>query len=400
LDIGFGEAVLLFGGLLAIVAGLSGVFKGTVLSASVFSVAAGIALAATGVVDVDPTDQSIVELVELALILTLFSDGMFVERELLRRHWSPVARALVIAMPITMGLLALAAKLLFPDLSWPEAFLLAAVLSPTDPVVTSAVVTSRLIPGAVRHTLNLESGLNDGLALPFVLFFLVLAIPGGDAGTEAAKLAGEAVVGAMIGIALGVLGGRFHHRLPGGGLTARYEGIYAIGFALFAFGLADVTFGNGLIAAFVCGIAMGASERDVPEGFVEFAENTSAILQVITFFVFGALIIATGFDHSIPPLVVFVAFALFLARPLAVMLSFVRTGLPKPQKLFMAWFGPKGVASMLFALFVLKSQVGEGELIFDVAAIAIIASIVAHGLTDTLGARWMARRVGLDSDRD
>ena len=170
--------------------------RGTVLSASVLSVALGIALAATDVVSVDATDQSIVELIELALILTLFSDGMFVERELLRRHWSPVARALVIAMPITMALLALAAKALFPALGWSEAFLLGAVLSPTDPVVTSAVVTSRLVPSAVRHTLNLESGLNDGLALPFVLFFLVLAAPGGDPGTEAAKLVGEAVVGA------------------------------------------------------------------------------------------------------------------------------------------------------------------------------------------------------------
>ncbi|HWB68931.1 MAG TPA: sodium:proton antiporter, partial [Solirubrobacterales bacterium] len=379
MDIGFGEAVLLFGGLLAVVAALSGLMRGTVLSASVLSVALGILLAAAGVVHVDASDQAIVELIELALILTLFSDGMFVERELLRRHWSPVARALVIAMPITMALLALAAKALFPDLSWPEAFLLAAVLSPTDPVVTSAVVTSRLVPKAVRHTLNLESGLNDGLALPFVLFSLVLASPGGHAGTEAAKLAGEAVVGAGIGVVLGALGGRFHHRLPGGGITARYEGIYAVGFALVAFGLADVTFGNGLIAAFVCGIAMGATERDVPQGFVEFAENTSAILQVLTFFVFGALIVATGFDHSIPPLVLFVAFALLVARPVAVMLSFLRTGLPRPQKLFMAWFGPKGVASMLFALFVAKSQVANGELIFDVAAIAIIASIVAHG---------------------
>jgi NhaP-type Na+/H+ or K+/H+ antiporter len=394
-DIGFGQALLLFGGLLAVVAGLSGLMRGTVLSASVLSVALGIGLAAAGAVDVEPGDQSIVELIELALIVTLFSDGMYVERELLRRHWSPVARALVIAMPITMALLALAAKALFPDLSWAEAFLLAAVLSPTDPVVTSAVVTSRLVPSAVRHTLNLESGLNDGLALPFVLFFLVLASPGGDAGAEAAKLGGEAAVGALIGIVLGVLGGRFHHRLPGGGLTPRYEGIYAIGFALFAFGLADVTFGNGLIAAFVCGIAMGASEREVPDGFVEFAENGSAILQVITFFVFGALIVATGFDHSIPPLVLFVAFALLVARPAAVMLSFVRTGLPRPQKLFMAWFGPKGVASMLFALFVLKSQVDDRELIFDVAAIAIIVSIVCHGLTDTVGARWLARRVGL-----
>jgi NhaP-type Na+/H+ or K+/H+ antiporter len=398
-DIGFGQALLLFGGLLAVVAALSGVMKGTVLSASVLSVALGIGLAAAGVVHVDATDGAIVELIELALILTLFSDGMFVERELLRRHWGPVARALTIAMPITMGLLALAAKGLFPDLGWAEAFLLAAVLSPTDPVVTSAVVTSRLVPSSVRHTLNLESGLNDGLALPFVLFFLVLASPGGDAGTEAMKLVGEAAVGAAIGVGLGALAGRLHLHLPGGGMTARYEGIYAVGFALFAFGLADVTFGNGLIAAFVCGIAMAASEHEVPEGFVEFAENASAILQVLTFFVFGGLIVATGFHHSIPPLVLFVLFALLVARPAAVLLSFLRTGIPNSEKHFMAWFGPKGVASMLFALFVLKAQVPNGALIFDVASLTIIASIVAHGLTDTVGAQWMARRVGLSPDR-
>ena len=395
MDISFAQALLLFGGLLAVVAALSGLIKGTALSASVLSVTLGIVLAATGVVHVDAGDGTIVELIELALVLTLFSDGMFVERELLSRHWSPVARALTIAMPITLALLALAAKVLFPELSWAEAFLLGAVLSATDPVVTSAVVTSRLVPESVRHTLNLESGLNDGLALPFVLFFLVLASPGGDAATEAAKLVGQAAVGGVIGVGLGVLGGRLHPRLPGGGLTARYEGIYAIGFALFAFGLAEVTWGNGLIAAFVCGIAMAASERQVPEGFVEFAESTSAILQVMTFFVFGALIVATGFHHSIPPLILFIVFALLVARPVAVMLSFLRTGIPRSEKLFMAWFGPKGVASMLFALFVLKSQVDDSGLIFDVASLAIIASIVAHGLTDTVGAKWMARRTGL-----
>ncbi len=392
MDIEFGMALLLFGGLLAGVAALSGLMRGTVLSASVLSLALGILMAATGVVHVDAGDEAIVELIELALVLTLFSDGMFVERELLRRHWSPVARALVIAMPITMVLLALAGKGLFPELTWAEAFLLGAVLSPTDPVVTSAVVTSRLVPASVRHTLNLESGLNDGLALPFVLFFLVLAGPGGDPGGEAAKLVGQAAVGGLIGVSLGVLGGRLHHHLPGGGITARYEGIYAVGFALIAFGLAEVTWGNGLIAAFVCGIAMAASERDVPEGFVEFAENTSTIFQVLTFFVFGALIVATGFHHSVPPLVLFVVFALLVARPAAVLLSFVRTGIPRSEKLFMAWFGPKGVASMLFALLVLKSQVEDNGLIFDVASIAIVASIAAHGLTDTVGAKWLAGR--------
>lgn len=388
----FGDAILLFGGLLIVVAALSGLMRGTVLSASVLSVGLGIGLAAVDAVSVDPNDPAIVELIVLALVLTLFSDGMFVERELLARHWSPVARALAIAMPITVALTGLAAKALFSELSWAEAFLLGSVLAPTDPVVTSAIVASRLVPPAVRHTLNLESGLNDGLALPFVLFFLVFASPTGSAGAEAVKLAGEAVVGAGIGFGLGYLGGFLHPRLPGGGLTPRYEGIYAVGFALVAFGLADVTIGNGLIAAFVCGIAMGATEHDVPQGFVEFAENTSTILQVITFFVFGALIVGTGFDHNLPPLFAFVAFALLVARPAAVLLSFLRTRLPRPQRLFIAWFGPKGVASMLFALFVLKSRVENGELIFDIAAITVIASIVVHGLTDTLGARWIKQR--------
>lgn len=394
MDIGFGEAILLFGGLLAVAAALSGVMRGTVLSISVLSVALGIGLATAGVVSVDATDSAVVHLIELALILTLFSDGLFVDRELLRVHWGPVTRAIVLAMPLTLGFLALMAGGIFPELSWEEALLLAAVLTPTDPVVTSTVVTAQRVPETVRHTLNLESGLNDGLALPFVLFFLVLAEPGGDAGSEAAQLLGEAGFGALVGIALGLVGGRLHHHLPGGGITARYEGIYAIGFGLAAFGLADVTIGNGLIAAFVAGIVMGIAEHEIPDAFVEFAENVSAISQVLTFFVFGALIVATGYDGDVWRLVAFIALALLVARPLAIVISFVRSRLPGPQKAFIAWFGPKGVASMLFALFVLKSDVGASATIFDIAAFVILSSIVAHGLTDTVGARWIERRMG------
>lgn len=393
MDIGFGSAILLFGGLLAVSAALSGVMRGTVLSISVLSVALGIALAEAGVVSVDAGDKAIVHLVELALIVTLFSDGMFVERELLRTHWGPVVRAIVVAMPITLGLLALVGKALFDDLTWAEAFLLAAVLTPTDPVVTSSVVTSQRVPSPIRHMLNLESGLNDGLALPFVLFFLVLAAPGGNAGHEGVKVLGEAAFGALVGVVLGLVGGRLHHHLPGGGLTPRYEGIYALGFGLVAFGFADVTIGNGLVAAFVAGIAMGAAEREVPDAFLDFAENVSAILQVITFFVFGALIVATGYHGEIWRLVLFIPFALLVARPAAIWLSFLRERIPGPHKLFVAWFGPKGVASMLFALFVLDSDVIGRSLIFDVAAFTILASIVAHGLTDTVGGRWVERRM-------
>lgn len=400
MEIGFGTAVLVVGGLLAISASLSGWMRGTVFSASVLSVALGIVLAELGTVSVDATDASITELVELALILTLFSDGLLVERELLRVHWGPVTRAIVVAMPITLLLLALAAKGIFVELSWAEAFLLAAVLTPTDPVVTSSVVTSQRVPALIRHTLNLESGLNDGLALPFVLFFLVLAAPGGDAASEALRLLGESAFGALVGAAVGYGGGRLHHHLPGGGITARYEGIYAIGFGLAAFGIADVTIGNGLIAAFVAGIAMGVSQHEIPDSFSIFSENVSTIFQVVTFFVFGALIVATGYEDEVWRLFIFIPFMLLIARPLAIRLSFIRDDLPRPHLAFIAWFGPKGVASMLFALFVLQSQTPDRSVVFDIAAFAILASIAAHGLTDTLGTRWVESRMGPAHSRD
>jgi NhaP-type Na+/H+ or K+/H+ antiporter len=392
MDIGFGQALLVLGGLLAVAGGLSGVMRGTVLSISVLAVGAGIVLALADVVDVNATDSAVFHLIELALIVTLFADGLFVERELLRLHSGPTLRALTIAMPITLLLLALFAKALFPGLSWAEAFLLGAVLSPTDPVVTSAVVTAQKVPAKVRHTLNLESGLNDGLALPFVLFFLVLATPGGDAGQEALELLGEAVFGAALGIAIGVIGGKLVHRIPGGGITSRYEGMYALGLGLLCYGVADVTFGNGLIAAFVGGIALGVAEHDIPEQFVDFSENVSSILQVATFFVFGAIIVAIGYDRSVPELAAFIVFALLVARPIAILIAFLRVRMPTADRAFIAWFGPKGVASMLFALFVLNSAAESRDTIFDVAAFVVLASIVAHGLTDTVGAGWIERR--------
>ena len=394
MDLGFAEALLILGLLLAVAAALSGWLHGTVLSISVLSVGTGIVLAALDVVEVSPSSTVLLYLVELALILTLFSDGLFVESELLREQWGPPVRALAIAMPVTLVLLALAGKALFPDLTWAEAFLLGAVLSPTDPVVTSAVVTSERVPRIIRHTLNLESGLNDGLALPFVLFFLVLSTAEGGAGGEAATLAGEAVVGALIGIALAVVAGRLLSRLPAGGRQLKYEGVYALGLGLAAFGLADLSHGNGLIAAFVAGIALAATRHEIPEAFQELNESVSAVFQIATFFAFGALVVATGWEGSVWPILVFIAFALFVARPVAVLVSFVGVDMPGPYKLFIAWFGPKGVASMLFALFVLGSSAADRTLIFDAAAFVILASILAHGLTDTVGARWIERRLG------
>jgi NhaP-type Na+/H+ or K+/H+ antiporter len=392
-DIGFSEALLLLGLLLSVAAGLSGWLHGTVLSISVLSVLTGVVLALVDVVEVNPGAEIVIMLVELALILTLFSDGLLVESELLRAHWGPAARALVLAMPLTLAMLALIGKALFPGLTWAEAFLLGAVLSPTDPVVTSAVVASERVPRVVRHTLNLESGLNDGLALPFVLFFLALATPGGHPGEQALRLLGEALAGAAIGVVLALIAGRLLAHLPRAAMLPRYEGIYALGLGFVAFGFADFTYANGLIAAFVAGIALAATRHEIPEAFVHFNESVSAIFQVATFFVFGALTVATGWEADVWPLLAFIAFALLLARPAAVLASFAGVRLPRPQKLFIAWFGPKGVASMLFALLVLNSSAPDRTIVFDIASFVILASIMAHGLTDTVGARWIERRM-------
>ena len=393
MGIGFDTAVLLVGAVLVVAAGLSGWLHGTVLSISVLAVATGVVLSLTDVLTVHPGDTGLLEVVELALVLTLFTDGLVAERELVQKQWRKPARALVVAMPITGVLLALLARALF-DLGWAEAFLLGAVLSPTDPVVTSTVVTAKRVPAVIRHTLNLESGLNDGLALPFVLVLIAVATAGAHADSEVLKQVGETFAGGAIGLVLAFAGGRALDHLPGGRITYQYEGVYGLGLALLSFGFAQVTYGNGLIAAFVAGVALGVAERELPDAFSLFNENVSAVLQVVTFVLFGALVVSTGYDFGVPELIAFIAFALLVARPAAVFAAFMGSDMPRPQKAFVAWFGPKGVASILFALFVLESNASGRGHIFEIASFVILASIVAHGLTDTVGARWVERRVG------
>ncbi|MGD9734600.1 MAG: cation:proton antiporter [Solirubrobacterales bacterium] len=387
MEIEFTVAVLVFGGLLWVAAMLSGVMRGTVLSISVLSVASGVVLSLLGVVDVDPASSDLLQIAEIALILTLFSDGLVVEQGLLRRHWDSPARSLALAMPITIGLIAVGARLLF-SLPWSEALLLGAVLAPTDPVVSAVVVTSERVPLRIRNALNLESGLNDGLALPFVLGFLVLASPGGNAPSEVLRLLGEALAGAAIGAGMGYLAAKLHPRLPLGGLTEHYTGIFTLGLALTVFGVAELTIGNGLIAVFCAGalVAIGADE-ELPTEFTAFSEYSSSIAQVVAFFAFGGLIVATGLQVSAWSVAAMVAVVFLLARPVAVYLASVGAGLEPRERAFIAWFGPKGVASMLFALYVLDSRVADRAVVFDVAALVIFASILAHGLTDTIAAR-------------
>lgn len=392
--IGFEEALTLVGVLLIAGAMLSGLVHRTVLSLTVLAVVAGALASLTGVLGVDPDSEVIIVIVEVVLLLTLFADGLLVEREMLREQSRPALRALALAMPINAGLLACAAKLLFSELSWSEALLLGFVLSPTDPVVTSAIVASKGVPQAVRHTLNLESGLNDGLALPFVLLFLAISADrGGSLAGAGGSLALETAVGLAIGVGWGLLMAKLVGRLSADAIHSRYEGLVMLGTAVAGYGIAELSHGNGLIAAFVAGVSFALLRHEAPDIFHERNENITNVLHLIAFAIFGAVVAEIGYSGSLATIAAFAVFALVVARPVSVLISFYGVGLARPERLFVAWFGPKGIASMLFALFVLHSAAPHRAVLFEVAAFTVLASIIAHGLTDTVGAARIQRRM-------
>lgn len=392
MEIDVPAAAAALGLLLILASAASGLIRRTVLSLAVLAVLAGALLTATGVLSVEPGAHSIVFVVEIVLLVTLFSDGLLVERDLLRHHWSPAARALVLALPINAGLLAVAAKLLFDVLTWEEALLLGFLLSPTDPVVTSSIVASERVPERVRHTLNLESGLNDGLALPFVLLFIAITSdPAAGIASTAGSLGVETLAGGAGGVVCGLLGSAVIRYLPDWAITPQYEGLVLLGTAGAAWGATELVHGNGLIAAFVAGMVFGLVRPEAPDLFHRRNENVVNVLHIIGFALFGALIIEVGYSGDVLALVAFILVALLVARPASVLLALTGSGLQRAERRFVAWFGPKGIASMLFALFVLESAAPDRTIVFEVAAFTILASILAHGLTDTVGAKRIER---------
>jgi NhaP-type Na+/H+ or K+/H+ antiporter len=391
------DAVLVLGALLMAGAVLSGVVRRSFLSLTAVFVLAGFALGkgGVGVLEFDPTSGFVSALATVALIVILFRDGLEVEAEMLQTAWRLPARKLVLAMPITGALVAVCTHAL-TDLGWTESFLLGALLSPTDPVLSSSVVTNPRVPRVVRHSLNLESGMNDGLALPAVLAFATALSPG-----ESDFVWWRFVLqDVTLGLAFGVVGGSVASRLlpRGRGLSenipAHQQSLYALGvaFAIYGVAVALPPAGNGFVAVFVGAITLGILRRDVAANFEHRAEDIVEIVKLGIFVVFGSLLTLDSLFADGWAAVGIVAFTLLLARPIAIWIALAGCGVDSFTKAFMAWFGPKGVATMAFALFVLGEGIPAGERIFDLAALAVFASILLHGLTDTPGTEWLARR--------
>jgi NhaP-type Na+/H+ or K+/H+ antiporter len=396
------EPVAVFGVLLALGALLSGLVQRSFLSLTAVFVVAGFALGHGGleVLEFDPRSGFVTTLAVVALILILFRDGLEVEAEMLQTASQPPLRKLVLAMPLTAGLVA-CATVAFTDLSWTEAFLLGALLAPTDPVLSSSVVTNPLVPARVRHSLNLESGLNDGLALPAVLAFAA-ALSGESDFVWWEFVLQDVTVGLLTGLVVGYAAARVmpRSRTFGHEITPHQKSLYALGVAFAAYGAAVLApEGNGFIAVFVCAIVLGIVRPDIRECFERRAEDVIEVVKLGIFVVFGSLLTIDGLFADGWAAVAIVALTLLLVRPVAVFTALAGSDVDRETRGFMAWFGPKGVATMAFALFVLSEAVPEGERIFNLAALAVFSSIIVHGLSDTPLSRRYARRQGAEEAR-
>jgi NhaP-type Na+/H+ or K+/H+ antiporter len=390
------EPLAIFGTLLMLGALVAGLARRSFLSLTAAFVVAGFLLGGGGleVLELDARSGFVQGLAVVALILILFRDGLEVEEEMLQTAWRLPLRKLVLAMPLTCVLVALLTHAL-TDLGWTESFLVGALLSPTDPVLSSSVVTNPRVPRVIRHSLNLESGLNDGLALPAVLAFTAAAESRDDFVWWEFVIQ-DVGLGLLTGLAVAFVASRLMPRrtVLGGAVSAHQKALYALGVAFAAYGAAVLPpAGNGFISVFVAAIAFGIWRPDIRECFEARSEDILEVVKLGVFLVFGAILTWDGLFGDGWAAVAIAAFTLLVARPVAVFTALAGSReVDTAGKAFMAWFGPKGVATMTFALFVLGSSVPEGERILNLAALAVFISIVAHGLSDHPGAEWMARR--------
>jgi NhaP-type Na+/H+ or K+/H+ antiporter len=392
----FDHSVVALGALLLVGAVVAGLARRSFLSLTAIFVVAGFLLGdgAFEWLHFDPRSAFVSTLATVALILILFRDGLEVEAEMLQREWRLPFRKLVLAMPITCVLVACATKAL-TDLSWTEAFLLGALLSPTDPVLSSTVVTNPRVPRLIRHSLNLESGLNDGLALPAVLAFAAALDPTRSDFVWWKFVLQDISLGFATGLLVGYVASRAmpRERALGSEISAHQKALFGLGVAFAAYGIAVLPpHGNGLIAVFVCAIVLGIRRPDIRASFELRSEDLIEVVKLGIFVVFGSLLTFGDLFQDGWAAAAIVVFTLLAARPIAVFVSLAGTRTDAATRVFMGWFGPKGVATMAFSLLVLSQGIGAGHRIFEIASLAVITSIIAHGLTDHAGAEWIARR--------
>jgi len=352
---------------------------GTPITAAIVFTAAGLLVGvdALGLVDPDADGLAVKTLAEATLAVVLFSDASRIDVRALRGDLGLPTRLLGIGLPLTILAGFIAAVVLLDGLAWPEALVLAIVLAPTDAALGQAVVTLKRLPVRIRQSLNVEAGLNDGICVP--LFLIALAVAQAEVGAvghgEAVELAAEKIGYGIVGgtVAGAAAAAVVVHAGRRSLIDAHWRQVVPLAGAGLAFGLAEAIGGSGFIAAFVGG-----------------GEQAGSLLAAVTFVVFGAVLLGPALSDLTWEIAVYAVLSLTLVRMLPVAISMLGTGARRPTVAFLGWFGPRGAASIVFALLVIEEGGLPGEaLLLTTTFVTIGLSVVAHGISAApLGARY------------
>jgi NhaP-type Na+/H+ or K+/H+ antiporter len=346
--------------------------------------------------------KSFLLVAELGLVMTLFTDAAHIDRQVLKGNRNLPVRLLSTGMLLTILLGAIFALLIFRGLSLWEAGILAAILAPTDAGLGQVIVNNLKVPMRIRQALNVEAGLNDGLSVPFLMLFIALAVESDRrAGVVLWRFLQEQLgYGMLVGLVIGLGGGWLL------GMARRRdwmaEGLQQIGLVtlpLLCMMLSEAMEASMFIAAFVAGLVVQIGFADASKHSAEFTEDWGQLFNFFVFFLFGLLVVRVGTDFGLTHLL-YALLSLTVVRMVPVALALLRTGLSRSTVLFMGWFGPRGLASIVLGLVYLEHQAqlpGEGTIRLAVMA-TVLLSIFAHGLSALPGVDLYARRIAsLDS---
>ena len=372
--------------------------SGSVITAAMVFVAGGILVSDEALGWLDPAigSESVRLVAEATLTLVLFSDASRIDLAALRREYVLPLRLLAIGLPLTIVAGALAGVAVLGELALIEAVLLAIVLAPTDAALGQAVVTDPRVPSRVRQGLNVESGLNDGICVPLLLIAIAIAeaqegaIGDGEALELVLEEIGYGAIGGLIAglAAAAVVRVGFPHRL----VDEIWVQVVPVAGAALAYGLAVWMGGSGFIAAFVGGAVFGGLRREVGGEVTLFLEELGGLLGAATFVLFGAVMLVPMLDDLTAEVVLYALLSLTVVRMVPVALAMLGSGARPPTVAFLGWFGPRGLASIVFAVILVEdAHLANEPVLLDTIFLTIGLSVLLHGVTATpLAGRYAA----------
>ncbi|MBO1254687.1 cation:proton antiporter [Alteromonas sp. 5E99-2] len=366
----------------------------TVITAPIVFITIGLIFSYVGFFTDIETEETIHLVAEIALIILLFLDASQINLKRLKYRNSWPLRMLLIGLPLCVAIGTGVGLLFFPEWPWVFVALVAAVLAPTDAALGEAVIQNKAVPVNTRQTLTVESGLNDGLALPFILFFAALFVASSAEDTSTVHWlifgGSQVLIGIAVGVAMGWTSGKLFLFAESKNLTSNvYEGIGVLALTGTSYLSATIMGGNGFISAFIAGLVFGNQVKGHCRFIYQFTETEGQLLVWSAFTAIGLGLLPEALHHITWDIALYILVSLFFVRPLAIYLSLLGTKMPLVSKLFLGWFGPRGLATALFALVVSKDLMSEySHSLLVVSINAVWISALLHGMSAAPLGRW------------